>query len=76
VQSGVIKLTRRKEALPVKSERAYWVLVKTAFNQRRKTMRNAVKSLFSADVLQEEIFSKRAEALSIEDFAELTFKML
>ena len=76
VQSGVIKLTRRKEALPVKSERAYWVLVKTAFNQRRKTMRNAVKSLFSADVLQEEIFNKRAEALSIEDFAALTFKML
>lgn len=76
VQSGVIKLTRRKEAVPVKSERAYWVLVKTAFNQRRKTMRNAVKSLFSADVLQDEIFSKRAEALSIEDFAALTFKML
>lgn len=75
VQSGVIKLTRKTETLPVKSDRAYWVLVKTAFNQRRKTMRNAVKSLFSADVLQEEIFNKRAEALSIEDFAALTFKM-
>lgn len=76
VQSGVIKLTRRKEVLPVKSDRAYWVLVKTAFNQRRKTMRNAVKSLFSPEVLQDEIFEKRAEALSIEDFAVLTFKML
>ncbi len=75
VQSGVIKLTRKTEALPVKSDRAYWVLVKTAFNQRRKTMRNAVKSLFSADVLQDEIFNKRAEALSIEEFAALTFKM-
>lgn len=76
VQSGVIKLNRRQEVLPVKSDRAYWVLVKTAFNQRRKTMRNAVKSLFTTEILQEEIFTKRAEALSIEDFAALTFKML
>jgi 16S rRNA (adenine1518-N6/adenine1519-N6)-dimethyltransferase len=76
VQSGVIRLTRRKEPLVVKSERAYWVLVKTAFNQRRKTLRNAVKSLFTQEILQDEIFSKRAEALSINDFAELTFKMI
>jgi 16S rRNA (adenine1518-N6/adenine1519-N6)-dimethyltransferase len=75
VQSGVIKLRRRTEPLLVKSDRAYWVLVKTAFNQRRKTLRNAVKSLFTAEVLQDEIFNKRAEALSIEDFAALTFKM-
>jgi len=75
VQSGVIRLTRRKEPLKVKSDRAYWVLVKTAFNQRRKTLRNAVKSLFTAEALQDEIFNKRAEALSIEDFAALTFKM-
>lgn len=75
VQSGMIRLTRKKSLLDVKSERAYWVLVKTAFNQRRKTMRNAVKSLFAPDVLQDDIFLKRAEALSIEDFAALTFKM-
>jgi len=75
VQSGVIRLTRRDEALLVKSERAFWVLVKTAFNQRRKTMRNAVKSLFTAEILQEDIFNKRAEALSLDDFAALTFKM-
>src|SRR5437868_2118281 len=75
VQSGVIRLTRRKEPLNVKSERAYHVLVKTAFNQRRKTLRNAVKPLFAADVLQDDIFNKRAEALSIEDFAALTFRM-
>jgi 16S rRNA (adenine1518-N6/adenine1519-N6)-dimethyltransferase len=75
VQSGVIKLIRRSEPLQVKSDRAYWVLVKTAFNQRRKTLRNAVKSLFTAEVLQDDIFNKRAEALSIEDFAALTFKM-
>ncbi len=75
VMSGVIKLRRKTETLHVKSDRAFWVLVKTAFNQRRKTLRNAVKSLFTADVLQDEIFNKRAEALSVEDFAALTFKM-
>ena len=75
VMSGVIKLTRKTELLPVKSDRAYKNLVKTAFNQRRKTMRNAVKGLISADVLTDKIFDKRAEALSIEDFAMLTFKM-
>lgn len=75
VMSGVIRLTRKETALNVKSERAYWVLVKTAFNQRRKTLRNAVKSLFTAEVLQDDIFTLRAEALSIEDFAALTFKM-
>lgn len=75
VQSGVIRLRRKTTSLVVKSERAYWVLVKTAFNQRRKTMRNAVKSLFPPEVLQDELFLKRAEALSIEEFAALTFKM-
>lgn len=75
VQSGVIRMKRKKTALHYKSDRAFWVLVKTAFNQRRKTMRNAVKSLFSAEELQDEIFLKRAEALSVEDFAALTFRM-
>ncbi len=75
VQSGVIRLRRRKEPLVVKSEKAYKLLVKTAFNQRRKTLRNAVRGLFTPALLQDEIFNKRAEALSIEDFAELTFKM-
>lgn len=76
VMSGVIKLTRKPAMLDVKSERAYWVLVKTAFNQRRKTMRNAVKSLFDAETLQDDIFNKRAEVLSIEEFAALTHRML
>lgn len=75
VQSGVIRLKRKTTALNYKSDRAFWVLVKTAFNQRRKTMRNAVKSLFTPEVLHDDIFLKRAEALSIEDFAALTFKM-
>ena len=61
--------------LKAKSERAFIILVKTAFNQRRKTLRNAVKSLFTTEVLQDELFNKRAEALSVEDFAALTFRM-
>ncbi len=76
VKSGVIRLTSVKDKLPVKSERAFWVLVKTAFNQRRKTMRNAVKSLFTQEILQDELFTRRAETLSIKEFADLTFKMI
>ena len=75
VQSGVIRLKRKKTTLDVKSDRAFKVLVKTAFNQRRKTLRNAVKSLFTAEVLQDALFDKRAEALSVEEFAALTFRM-
>ena len=75
VVSGVIRLTRRQEPLKVKSDRAYWVLVKTAFNQRRKTLRNALKSQFTAEVLADDIFNKRAEQLSIEEFASLTYRM-
>lgn len=76
VKSGVIRLTSVKEKLLVKSERAFWVLVKTAFNQRRKTMRNAVKSLFTQEVLQDQLFTRRAETLSVKEFADLTFKMI
>lgn len=76
VMSGVVRLTRRKTALDVRSERDYWVLVKTAFNQRRKTLRNAVKGQFTQETLKDDIFNKRAEALSIEDFATLTYKMI
>ena len=75
IKSGVIKLTAVKNKLPVKNERAFRILVKTAFNQRRKTMRNAVKSLFLGQILQDELFMRRAETLSVKEFAELTFKM-
>jgi len=75
VKSAVIRLMPRKENLLMKSERSFFVLVKTAFNQRRKTLRNAVKSLFSAAILKDEIFNKRAEQLSVRDFADLTFRM-
>jgi 16S rRNA (adenine1518-N6/adenine1519-N6)-dimethyltransferase len=76
VQSGVIRLTARESYLPVKSERAFWVLVKTSFNQRRKTLRNGVKSLIAKEDLEDKFFDRRAETLSIEEFAALTFKMI
>lgn len=75
VMSGVIELTVKKEPPAMRNEKVFFLLVKTAFNQRRKKLRNAVRNLFNEDILQQEIFDKRAEQLSIEDFAALTFKM-
>jgi 16S rRNA (adenine1518-N6/adenine1519-N6)-dimethyltransferase len=75
VKSGVIRLTPRKEALNMKDEKSFFLLVKTAFNQRRKTLRNAVKGLFEPAELTEEIFNKRAEQLTLQQFAALSFRM-
>lgn len=75
VKSGVIKLIPQKEPVHIKSKSAFFVLVKAAFNQRRKTMRNACKNLFDADTLQQTVFNKRAEQLSVNDFAQLSFQM-
>lgn len=75
VMSGVILLTRKTELVDMRSHKHFVNLVKTAFNQRRKTLRNATRSLFTEDVLQNPIFDKRAEQLSLEDFAALTFSM-
>jgi 16S rRNA (adenine1518-N6/adenine1519-N6)-dimethyltransferase len=75
VKSGVIKLKPLKQIVSVKSPAKLNLLVKTAFNQRRKTLRNAVKSIFEPDQLMDVIFDKRAEQLSVQDFADLTFRM-
>ena len=75
VKSGVIRLLPNPATPAMRSEKDFFLLVKTAFNQRRKTLRNAVKSLFDAAILQDELFNKRAEQLTVEQFAELTFKM-
>jgi 16S rRNA (adenine1518-N6/adenine1519-N6)-dimethyltransferase len=75
VKSAVIRLTPKKESVPVKTEKKFFLLVKTAFNQRRKTLRNAVKSLFADEVLKDPLFNKRAEQLTISQFAELTWRM-
>jgi 16S rRNA (adenine1518-N6/adenine1519-N6)-dimethyltransferase len=75
VMSGVIRLRRKETPMSVKTDRHLQLLVKAAFNQRRKMLRNAVRSYFTEQELQDEIFNKRAEQLSIEQFGELTFRM-
>lgn len=75
VKSGVIRLLPRASSLSFKSDDHLFRVVKAAFNQRRKTLRNAVKELFDPLILQQEIFNKRAEQLSVEQFAALTFLM-
>ncbi|HEY8967573.1 MAG TPA: rRNA adenine dimethyltransferase family protein, partial [Puia sp.] len=73
VKSAVIRLLPRADLPSFKDEKSFFLLVKTAFNQRRKTLRNAVKPLF--EQTEDPVFDKRAEQLSIEDFARLTWKM-
>lgn len=75
VKSAVIFLSPRVEPLPMKNQTSFFLLVKTAFNQRRKTLRNAAKALFEEAILAESVFNKRAEQLSVDDFAQLTFNM-
>lgn len=74
VRSGVISMTRRPTALCTEEE--YMIvkpLVKAAFNQRRKTLRNALKSLnFNSDRMRDSIFDRRAEQLSPAEFVELS----
>ena len=68
---------RRKEnfSLPC-SEKLLFTVVKTAFQQRRKTMRNSLKTLNLSDNLREDkIFDLRPEQLSVEQFIELTQKI-
>ena len=74
VKSAVIRLVP-KDAPNFKDEKKFFLLVKTAFNQRRKTLRNAVRPLFEEQELQDTVFLKRAEQLSVNDFAALTWKM-
>lgn len=75
VKSAVIRLRPRPDLPAMRSEKDFFNLVKTAFNQRRKTLRNAVKGLFDPTFLHEPLFDKRAEQLSVADFAGLTFHM-
>jgi 16S rRNA (adenine1518-N6/adenine1519-N6)-dimethyltransferase len=75
VMSGVIRMTPVNEVPVMRSASDFRALVKTAFNQRRKQLRNAVRSLFSEDVLKDPLFNQRAEQLSVADFAALTLRM-
>lgn len=75
VKSGVIRLVPRTELPVFASEKKLFLLVKTAFNQRRKMLRNAVRGLFDPETLADPIFDLRAEALTVEQFSALTFRM-
>jgi 16S rRNA (adenine1518-N6/adenine1519-N6)-dimethyltransferase len=75
VKSAVIRLLPLEKNVAMKDEASFFRLVKAAFNQRRKMLRNAVKNLFDPEILKDEIFNKRAEQLSVKDFGELSFKM-
>jgi len=75
VQSAVVRLLPRKNELDMRTQKDFFLLVKTAFNQRRKMLRNAVRGLFEPAVLEDKLFDKRAEQISVEGFAALTYKM-
>ena len=72
VQSAVIRLRRNGRTALGCDERLFKQVVKTAFNQRRKTLRNALKPLLpeGADT-SDPIFDLRAERLGVEDFVRL-----
>ena len=73
VQSAVLRLKRNeREELPC-SEKLFFAVVKQAFSTRRKTLRNALKSLNLPEPVQQwPLLDKRAEQLSVEDFISLT----
>jgi 16S rRNA (adenine1518-N6/adenine1519-N6)-dimethyltransferase len=75
VKSAVIRLTPGKQSLTAKSEKMFFLLVKTAFNQRRKTLRNALRGLFTDETLKDPLFNNRAEQLTISQFSDLTWRM-
>ena len=57
-------------------EKLFWQVVKAGFNQRRKTLRNAVSSLINKEKMTDEpLLDLRAERLSVNDFVELTNKI-
>lgn len=75
VKSTVIRLVPDITAFKMRSEKDLFLLVKTAFNQRRKKLRNAASGLFDSNTLSEDIFEKRAEQLTVKQFVDLTFRM-
>ena len=74
VESAVIRLTRNGRKRLECDEQLFKTVVKTAFNQRRKQMRNSLQQLVGKgnSLLQENIFTKRPEQLHVDEFVELT----
>jgi 16S rRNA (adenine1518-N6/adenine1519-N6)-dimethyltransferase len=75
VTSGVIRLTRTGNPYGIDNHKKFVMVVKAAFGQRRKQLRNPLKPYFEKEDLQDEIFSKRAEQLSVLDFVNLVKKL-
>lgn len=75
VQSAVIRLTRNSRTALGCDEKLFRTVVKTAFGQRRKTLRNSLKPLIRPDLLSDPVFDLRPERLSVDDFIALTLKL-
>lgn len=75
VQSAVIRLRRNGRTSLGCDEKLFKTVVKTAFNQRRKTLRNALKPLIKEGMdTSDPVFDLRAERLGVEDFVALTLR--
>lgn len=73
VLSAVIRLTRNEKQQLDCDEKLFWQIVKAGFNQRRKTLRNAISSLINKEKMGEDAtLELRAERLSVDDFVALT----
>jgi len=74
VKSAVIRMTRNSRKALECDEALYKQVVKTSFNQRRKTLRNSMKPLLGKEFPDYSlpVFEKRPEQLSVEEFVELT----
>lgn len=74
VKSAVIRLTRNSRTSLECNEKLFKTVIKTSFNQRRKTLRNSMKPLLGKDndIYKDIIFDKRPEQLSVENFIYLT----
>ena len=76
VQSGVLKMIRKENFQLECNEKLFFQVVKTAFGQRRKTLRNSLKSFQLSDQLKlDTIFAKRPEQLDVSEFIQLTIKI-
>jgi len=72
VKSAVIRLTRKKQYTLDCNEDMFFQVVKTSFGKRRKTLRNSLKEMLSGIDSSAELFSRRPEQLSVNDFIHLT----
>lgn len=71
VKSGVVRFTNVRNPFDIKNKKKFIQLIKAAFNQRRKTLRNAWKGTLPPEMLSAEIMGKRAEQLSVQEFVNI-----